>query len=111
MWPEPKEPRDHHNLVGMARCNYCLTGFRIDLERFGERGTAIFVTTWQDLGQGLPHLDPTWCSHTIWDEEQPVAFELGSICAAFEQKEHFSFEFDGILTTQDREKLFITGPF
>jgi hypothetical protein len=107
---EPKEPRDHHNLVGMVRCNYCLTEFRIDLKQFKERGTAIFVTTWQDLGEGLSHLDPTWRRDTIWDEG-PVAFELGSICAAFEQKEHFRFEFDGSLSKQDWKELFRSTTF
>jgi hypothetical protein len=92
---EPKEPRDHHNLVGMVRCNYCLTEFRIDLKQFEERGTAIFVTTWH----------PTWRRDKIWDEG-PVTFELGSICAAFEQKEHFRFEFDGGLSKQDWKELF-----
>jgi hypothetical protein len=42
------------------------------------------------------------------DDEPPVVFELGSICAEFEQKEHFRFEFDGIFTKQDEEELFKT---
>jgi hypothetical protein len=103
---ELKEPIDHHNLGGIKQCNGCRTEYRIDLKQFGEQGTAIFVTKWRDWGEYPTYQGVT----TLPQIGQPVAFERGSICTAFEQKEYCRFEFDSISTIEDWETLFKTGP-
>jgi hypothetical protein len=103
------EPEDYQNWEEFIQCEYCLTKFRIDFKQFGERGNAMFVTKWQDLGQGQSPLDRKWQSHVAGREGrhwQPVEFDPGSICATFEQKEHCRFEFDGLLIPQDEKELF-----
>jgi hypothetical protein len=74
----------------------------------------MFVTKWQDLGEGRSPLDHKWESHIAapeYPERLPVEFVRGSICAKFEQKEHFRFEFDGLLTLQDKKELFRKSPY
>lgn len=108
------EPKDYRNWKGIIQCKYCLTEFRVDFKNFGERGNAMFVTKWQDLGQGRSPLDHKWESHIAGRNDPewlPVEFVRGSICATFEQKEHFRFEFDGLLTLQDKEELFWKSPY
>ncbi len=108
------EPEDYRNWKGMIQCKYCLTEFRVDFKKFGERGTAMFVTKWQDLGQGRSPLDHKWRSHVAGQNPRewlPVEFDRGSICTAFERKEHFMFEFDGLLTLQDKKELFRKSPY
>ena len=106
--------KDRPNLEGLTQCNYCLTEFRIDYKKFEELGSAMFVIKWQDLGEGRSPLDHKWQSHVagckgpLW---LPVEFVRGSICAAFEGKEHSSFEFDSLLTTRDKKELFRTSRF
>lgn len=110
-----EEVAAYHNQERIIPCKYCLTEFQIDFKRYGERGNAMFVTKWQDLGQGRSPLDHKWQSHTSprigrrW--QQPVEFDRGSICAAFEGKEHFRFEFDSLLTPQDWKELFRESPY
>jgi len=90
------QPEDYRNWKGIIQCKYCLTEFRIDFKNLGEQGNEMYVTKWQDLGQGRSPLDHKWQRHIARYKWLPVAFDRGSICAAFEQKEHFRFEFDGV---------------
>jgi len=107
------KPKDYQNRDGIIQCKYCLTEFRVDFKNFGGRGNAMFVTRWQDLGEGRSPLDHKWQSHVDGCKVRgwlPVEFDRGSICAAFEQKEHFRFEFDSLLTQQNKKELFKKGP-
>lgn len=108
------EPKDNQNGEGIIQCKYCLTEFRIDFKSFGGHGNAMFVTRWQDLGDGRSPLDHKWQSHVGGHKRGdwlPVEFDRGSICAAFEQKEHFKFEFDSLLTLQNKKELFKKSPY
>ncbi|KIM95456.1 hypothetical protein OIDMADRAFT_59922 [Oidiodendron maius Zn] len=90
-----RESRSYQNGKRLIKCKYCFTEFRIDFKEFGKRGNAIYVTKWQDLGHGLSPLDPKWQGHILKDRLcKRVKFQLGSICSAFEGKEHVEFEFD-----------------
>jgi hypothetical protein len=92
-----RESQDYQNGNRLIKCKYCFTEFRIDFKEFGKHGNAIYITKWQDLGHGLSHLDPIWQSHILqYPYYKRVEFDLGSICSAFEGKEHIEFEFDSI---------------
>jgi hypothetical protein len=92
-----RESRGYQNGNRLIKCKYCFTEFRIDFKEFGKRGTAIYVTKWQDLGHDLSPLDPKWRSHISEDRlRKRVKFDLGSICSALEGKEHVEFEFDSL---------------
>jgi hypothetical protein len=43
-----------------------LYGFSIDIKSFGERGTALILTKWINLGAGFTPLDEKWQSHLIY---------------------------------------------
>jgi hypothetical protein len=107
------EPKDNQNGEGIMQCKYCLTEFRIDFKSFGGRGNAMFITRWQDLGEGRSPLDHKWQSHVDGrkgGDQRPVEFDRGSICAAFEQEEHFRFKFDSLLTLQNKKELCRESP-
>jgi hypothetical protein len=107
------EPRNYKNGEGIIQCKYCLTEFRIDFKSFGGCGNAMFVTRWHDLGEGRSPLDHKWQSHIYGRTgggKLLVEFDRGSLCAAFEQKEHFSFEFDSLLTSQNEKELLRESP-
>lgn len=93
-----RESRDYQNGNRLTKCKYCFTEFRIDFKEFGRwRGNAIYITKWQDLGPGLSPLDPKLRCHISRDGPfEQVEFDLGSICSAFEGKEHDEFEFDNL---------------
>ncbi len=107
-------PNNYQNSGRIMQCKYCLTEFRIDFKNFGGCGTAMFLTMWKDLGEGRSPLDHKWQSHVMgrggprW---LPVEFDQGSICAAFERKEHFRFEFDSLLTLQNKKELLKKSPY
>jgi len=91
----------------LGQCRYCLSEFGVDFRRFGECGNAMYVTRWLDLGQGP--FEDEYQSH-VWSREGrswlPWRFELGSICAAFEGKEHSHFDCDTLVDPKDRKELF-----
>ena len=92
-----RESRHYQNGNRPIKCQYCFTEFRIDFKEFGNGSTAIYVTNWKDLGHSLSPPDPKWCSHISEDRLcKRVKFDLGSICFAFEGKEHIEFEFDSL---------------
>jgi hypothetical protein len=102
------ERKGYQNWEGIIQCKYCLTEYRNDFKNIGGCDNALFVTTWQDLGEGRSPLDHKWRSHAAGYEGPhwlPVEFDRGSICAAFEQKEHFEFEFDSLLTARNKKEL------
>lgn len=98
------------NWQGLVRwCNYCLTDFCLDFKQYEEKVEAIFVTKWQDLGQGRSPLDLKWQSHVARSADRlwlSVEFDHGSVCTSFERKEHFRFESNSLLTQQDKKGLF-----
>jgi hypothetical protein len=107
------ESKDYQKEEGIIQCKYCMTEFRVDFKSFGEHGNAVFVTRWLDLGEGRSPMDHKWQSHVGWPkrgDSLPVEFGRGSICSAFEQKEHFRFEFDSLLTPQNKKELFRKSP-
>jgi hypothetical protein len=115
-----QQKRDQR-LGSIIQCKRCRTEFRVDTKSFGEYGNATFVTKWQDIGESwfdqkflrhitLQRLDYiSWMYKVQWYKDQPI--DQGSICAAFEQKEHFKFEFDSLLTSLDKEELFRKSPY
>jgi hypothetical protein len=100
-------PRIDRNWQGMVRqCPHCLTDFSLEFEQFEEKVEAVFVTKWQDLGQGRSPMDYKWQSHVACRAERiwlPV--DRGSVCAMFERKERFRFDSTSLWTQQDKKGL------
>ena len=113
---------------GLSQCDYCPTEFQVDLKSFGDRGTAVVITKWMNLGAGYSRSDPKWRSHlTDLDKDLkrtnlfrillqhapsrrlatngdgPIGFKPGSIRSAFEQNAEFAFE--SLLTAKSASKL------
>ncbi|TVY91759.1 hypothetical protein LAWI1_G003880 [Lachnellula willkommii] len=44
-------------------CPYCCMDYMLDAIDFGERGSAVLVTRWVDLGAGLDPSDAKWQNH------------------------------------------------
>jgi hypothetical protein len=105
-WDEIKGLR---NLGKLKSCQYCHSEYRYDFAHFKEKGNAVFITQWRELGEGRSPMDPKWLKHTgyfSFFDQEPARYTPGSICAKFESEEHFKFDYDGISTSQDREALF-----
>jgi hypothetical protein len=102
-------PRIDCNWQGLVRqCPYCLTDFSLEFEQFEEKVEAVFVTKWQDLGQGRSPMDYKWQSHVARSAGRlwlSVELDRGSVCAMFERKERFRFESTSLLTQQDKKEL------
>jgi hypothetical protein len=101
-------PKIGYNWQGLIRqCNHCLTDFCLDFKQCEEKVEAIFVTKWQDLGQGRSPMDYKWQSHVTQGADLlwlPV--DRDSVCTAFEGKEYCRFESNSLLTQQDKKELF-----
>lgn len=102
-------PRIDQNWQGMVRqCPHCLTDFSLEFEQFEEKVEAVFVTKWQDLGQGRSPMDYKWQSHVAYSAERlwlSLEIDRGSVCAMFERKEHVRFESTSLWTQQDKKEL------
>ena len=107
--PHWKTQKVYSHLERLIRCKYCCSEYRVDFKQFGECGNAMYVTKWLDLGEGP--LDHRCQSHfSRCGEWQQVEFELGSICSAFEGKEHFDFDSDSVISPKARKELFKKTP-
>lgn len=79
----------------IKRCKYCTTEVRVDFKAFGEQGSAIFLTKWQDIGEFRSPRDYPRQSFLDWRNgptRKRISYRAGSICAAFEGGEEFRFD-------------------
>jgi hypothetical protein len=88
----------------LLQCRYCSTEFQITFKSFGDRGKAMIVTNWKDLGEGQTPMDPVFQRHTQFAyyslSEDRMPFEPGSICKAFEGFDHTLFNADEQVTLE-----------
>ncbi|KFY46343.1 hypothetical protein V494_00486 [Pseudogymnoascus sp. VKM F-4513 (FW-928)] len=70
---------------GLFYCNCCPTEFELDTEAFGERGVALTITRWLDLGEGRSVTDQQYISHIFGFENCHMPYEPGYIKAAYER--------------------------
>lgn len=75
-------------------CSHCWMDFVLDVVDFGERGIALLVTRWANLGAGLDVEDAKWNSHINIRMAKGVhhPHQRGSIRKAFEEHEDLSVE-------------------
>ncbi|KAH8812993.1 hypothetical protein F5884DRAFT_320150 [Xylogone sp. PMI_703] len=76
---------------GLLQCEFCQTEFRVDYVKLEGEVASMLCTVWQNLGCCESYLDPQWQNHLLRDDREPVEFEPGSICAAFEEVAEFKF--------------------
>ncbi|KAF7879589.1 hypothetical protein EAF04_000784 [Stromatinia cepivora] len=76
------------------QCSYCWMDFVLDVKDFGERGLAVVITRWVNLGAGLDSEDTKWKSHitTRMDIGVHHPHHPGDIRKAFEDQERLSLE-------------------
>ncbi|KAH8676495.1 hypothetical protein BGZ60DRAFT_402737 [Tricladium varicosporioides] len=102
-------PRVDWNWQGLVRvCPCCLCDYSLEFVQFEGKAEAVFVTKWQDLGQGRSPMDYKWQSHVGHSKEQlwrTVELDRGSVCAMFEGERRLRFESTSLLTQQDRKEL------
>lgn len=102
-------PRNAWNWQGLVRqCPHCLTDFSLEFEQFEEKVEAVFVTKWQDLGQGQSPIDYKWQSHVAYSAKRlwlSVKLDRGSIYKIFEENDRCRFESISLWTQQDRKEL------
>ena len=75
---------------GSVRCSSCAMEFQIDVRDFGERGTALVVTKWLNLGSGLTPLDQRWRKHVVQSGLENYMLEEppdDGVCLSFERAE------------------------
>jgi hypothetical protein len=77
----------------------------LDAKDFGERGFAVVITRWVNLGAGLDSADAKWKSHVTISLARGVhqPHNRGDIRKAFEDHAEFSVE---ELTADNEQKLF-----
>ena len=88
------------------QCRKCYMDFTIDAIDFAERGIAVLVTRWINLGAGLHPEDAKWQSHLHISMPKGVVHQphpLGRIRASFERQEGKSME---ELTADNLRNLF-----
>lgn len=98
-----------------VRCPHCLTVFRMDLKRFGDKGSAIFVTSWKDLGTGESIQDAKYLTHVgpavypLDSRNDQLEYDTRYLPNEFEwkgKKWGRQFKFDSLLTPEDEKQLF-----
>ena len=103
---DSKTQTGHLSKERVMGCRYCRSEYQIDVKQYGERGNAMYVTKWLDLGQGP--LGHNFRSHLHNDGGLPwreIDSDLGSIRAAFEGGAHFDFDSDAFMKPKDREEV------
>ncbi len=87
------------------QCPYCWMDYVLDVVDFGERGFAVLVTRWTNLGSGLDPADAKWQSHITVRMAKDVhhPHHLGDIRTGFEDQAEVSVE---ELTVDNKVKLF-----
>jgi hypothetical protein len=92
--------------IQTLQCPYCWTDYIVDAIDFGERGFAVFITRWVNLGGGLDYADAKWQNHiTVLGMARGVhrPHVRGEIRTSFEGQAKLSVE---ELTTDNEAKLF-----
>lgn len=80
----------------MQQCLKCHMDFEIEVLEFAEKGLAIVLTRWHNLGKGLDSADTKWYSHGGFPSSAQsgqyahTPHALGSIRDAFENQEGIS---------------------
>ena len=101
----------------LRQCSYCSMEYQFDLAEMEKGFLGVFITRWQNLGEGRSSLDGQWRSHlsdsrgdypvgesgVSWTPVSP--FEPGSIRSAFERGQTYGIE--GLLTTENKRKLLV----
>lgn len=86
-------------------CPYCWMDYTLDVVDFGERGFAVLVTRWINLGSGLDPADAKWRSHMTVPMDRGVhhLHNPGDIRTGFEAQAEVSVE---ELSADNQVKLF-----
>lgn len=84
---------------------FCPTEFQIEAKIFAEKGVALILTRWLDLGDGSLG-DERYASRLRGYEGRPVRFEAGSIKVAFEGG---GLDTEKLVTTKDKTGMFKHG--
>ena len=87
------------------RCPYCWMDYVLDAIDFGERGFAVLITRWTNLGAGLDSADAKWQNHIsiLMAREVHQTHYPGDIRTGFEDQAEMSVE---ALTADNKLKLF-----
>ncbi|KAK2768452.1 hypothetical protein FQN54_000307 [Arachnomyces sp. PD_36] len=86
----------------MMQCPYCWMDYTLQAIDFGERGFAIILTRWVNLGGGQDYADAKWQSHvTLPRARHP--HHLGDIRTAYEEQAELSLK---EFTADNEVKLF-----
>ncbi len=87
------------------QCPYCWMDYVLDAIDFGERGFAVLVTRWINLGAGLDSADAKWKSHITVRMARDVhhPHHPGDIRTCFEDQAEVSVE---EVTADNKLKLF-----
>ncbi|OBT80879.1 hypothetical protein VF21_00029 [Pseudogymnoascus sp. 05NY08] len=104
-----------HNLVcsqcaGPFLCHLCPAEFQVDTKDFGNRGVALVITRWLDLGDGSAPFDPSWTSRVVkghYPRRIDVPVPLGSIQEDFQHR----LDDDELLTPEFPVSLLREVPF
>jgi hypothetical protein len=91
--------------IQTLQCPYCWMDYTLDAIDFGERGFAVLITRWINLGAGLDSADPKWQSHITMRMARGIhhPHHPGDIRTGFEDHAKVSVE---EITTDNRLKLF-----
>jgi hypothetical protein len=89
----------------IMQCPYCWMDYVLGIIDFGERGFAVLITRWSNLGAGLDSTDVKWQSHITVPMVRGVrhSHRLGDIRTDFESQAVVSVE---ELTADNKLKLF-----
>lgn len=93
------QKQDCRTCHSFFQCSECAAEFEVDTRDFGDRGSALIITKWLNLGRGDTPLDPKWRRHLYQPCDQrlqpsPVtkADRKGSIRGSFEREDGHSQE-------------------
>lgn len=92
--------------TGTQQCSQCYMDYVIDAVDFDEKGVALLVTRWINLGAGFTPEDPKWRNHMKWPRDRGAVYQpqlTGSIRLSFEDQEGQSLR---DVTQENISKLF-----
>ena len=92
--------------LNIYRCEDCNTDSRIEIQEIYFK-TALVITRWVALGQGISEDDPLWKSHACWTStcNNPANVNVGNPRMCFEDKASESFRelmFRNLFTLRDK---------
>ncbi|KAL4878475.1 hypothetical protein BJY04DRAFT_221197 [Aspergillus karnatakaensis] len=94
-------------VLGQQCCSACGVEFRIDLRACQDKGRAVVVTKWVDLGAGFDLDDPKWrraLSCPNWEERYQVTTAPGDVARMFHGAGSIG-SLDSVLTERNRAYL------